>query len=68
MTYIWILLKSQQVSEHCLKVGEERLIRAPRVRWAPHGFEKHSIVLALNTNTVSSYPQESAIIILLQAD
>ena len=39
-----------------VNVGEERL------RYdGPHGFEKHSIVLAKLTNTVSRYPQESTI-------
>ena len=43
---------------------EERLIRAPNVRWA-HGFEKHRIVVAKLTNTVSSYSQEGTIYALI---
>ena len=41
-------------------VGEERLRRAPSYD-GPHGFEKHSIVLAKLTNTVSRYSQEGTI-------
>ena len=41
-------------------LGEERL-RRPLPMMGPHGFEKHSIVLAKVTNTVSRYSQEGTI-------